>query len=75
MYSVLKLNSFQALTHPTSVRAGVVGFNLSPLLMLCLFDGSTEGIAGFLISVRLSRSLKAAGAFSSEVYIHLGWSH
>jgi hypothetical protein len=37
----------QALPHPTNITAGVVGFNLSPVLMLCLFDGSSEGIAGF----------------------------
>ena len=37
-----------------SVRAGVVGFNLSPVLKLCLFDGPSEGIAGFVInSVRI----------------------
>ena len=36
----------QALPHPMSVRACVVGFNLSPVLMLCLLDGSSEGIAG-----------------------------
>ena len=60
-------NSLQALPHPTSVRAGVVGFNLNPVLMHCLFDGSSEGIAGFLIGAQLvSRSLKAAAlAFSS----------
>uniref|UniRef100_A0A4W5K8P3 receptor protein-tyrosine kinase n=1 Tax=Hucho hucho TaxID=62062 RepID=A0A4W5K8P3_9TELE len=43
-------NSFQALPHPTSIRAGVVGFNLNPVSTLCLFDGSSEDIAGFLIS-------------------------
>jgi hypothetical protein len=42
-------NSLQALPHPMSVGAGVVQFNLSPVLTLCLFDGSSEGIAGFLI--------------------------
>ena len=42
-------NSLQALPHPTSVGAGVVLFDLSPVSMLCLFDGSSEGIAGFLI--------------------------
>ena len=41
--------SLQALPHPTSVRAGVVGFDLSPVLMLCLFDGSSEGVAEYLI--------------------------
>jgi hypothetical protein len=54
-------NGLHALPHPTSVRASVVRFDLSPVLTLCLFDGSSEGIAGFLIS-----SLKAAAlAFSS----------
>ena len=56
-------NSFQALPHLTSVRAGVVGFNLNPVLVLCLFDGSSQGIGGFLINIR---SLKAADlAFST----------
>ena len=41
-------NSLQAFPHLTSIRTGVVGFNLSPVLTLCLFDGSSEGIAGFL---------------------------
>ena len=30
-----------ALPHPTSVGAGVVRLNLSPVLTLCLFDGSS----------------------------------
>jgi hypothetical protein len=47
----------QALPHPTSVRAGVVGFNLSPVLTLFLYDGSSEGIAGFLINARISAPL------------------
>ena len=47
-------NNFQALPHPTSLRASVEGFNLSPVLTLCLFNGSFEGIAGILISVRIS---------------------
>jgi hypothetical protein len=47
-------NSFQALPYPMSIRAGVVGFNLNPVLTLCLFDGSSEGIAGFLINIRNS---------------------
>jgi hypothetical protein len=54
-------NSFQALSHLTRVRASVVGFNLSPILKLCLFDGSSEGIAGFLISVRISVPLLESG--------------
>ena len=60
-------NSFQALPHPKSIRDGVVGFNLNPVLTLCLFDGSSEGIAGFLPSVRISLLLleSAALAFSS----------
>ena len=41
-------NSLQALPYPTNVRAGVVEFNLSPVLTLCLFDGLSEGIVGFL---------------------------
>jgi hypothetical protein len=55
--------SLQALPHLTSVRAGVVGFNLSPVLTLCLFDGSSEGIAGFLISVRISVPLIESSSF------------
>ena len=39
-----------------SVRAGVVGLNLNPVLTLCLFDGLSEGIAGFLISIWISVS-------------------
>ena len=47
-------NSLQALPHPTSVREGVVvRFDISPVLTLCLFDGSSQGITGFLISVPL----------------------
>ena len=39
----------------------VVRFDLSPVLMLCLFDGSSEGRGGFLKASGLeSRSLKAA---------------
>ena len=37
-----------------SVRAGVVQFDFSPVLKLCLFDGSSEDRAGFLISLRVS---------------------
>jgi hypothetical protein len=47
-----------------SVRAGVVGFNLSPVLTLYLFDGSSEGIAGFLISVRVRILLLESGSSS-----------
>ena len=43
-------NSLQALPHPTSIGAGVAQFDLSLVLTLCLFDVSSEGIAGFLIS-------------------------
>jgi hypothetical protein len=32
-------NGLQALPHPTSVGADVVRFDLSHVLMLCLFDG------------------------------------
>ena len=60
-------SSLQTLPHPTSIRVGVVGFNLSLVLTLCLFDCSSEGIAGFLKAYGLvSRSLKVAAlAFSS----------
>ena len=54
-------NSLHALPHPTSVRAGVVGFNLSSVLTLCLFDGLLEGIGGFLISVRVRVPLLESG--------------
>ena len=53
----------QALPHPTSVRGGVVGFNLSPVFALCLFDVSSEGIVGFLTSVRISVLLLESGSF------------
>jgi hypothetical protein len=46
-------NSLQALPHPTSVGAGVVRFDLSPVLTLFLFYASSEGKAGFLISFRV----------------------
>ena len=60
-------NSFQTLPHPTSVKAGVVGFNLNPVLTLCLFDGSSEGIAGFIISVRISLPLLESGSSSLQL--------
>jgi hypothetical protein len=47
-------DSVQALPLLTSTRSGLVGFDLSPVLTLCLFNGSSEVIAGFLISVRIS---------------------
>ena len=34
-----------------SVRASEVGFNLNPVMPLCLFDGSSEGIAGYVCTV------------------------
>jgi hypothetical protein len=46
-------NIFKVFPHP-SVRAGLVGFKLSHVLTLCLFNGLSEGIVGFLISVRIS---------------------
>ena len=46
-------NSLQALPHPTSIVAGVVRLNLGPVLTLCLFDGSLQGIAGFFVSIRV----------------------
>ena len=51
-------NSLQALPHPTSVRAGEVRFDLSPVLTLCLFDGSSEDMARFLISFRVRVPLR-----------------
>jgi hypothetical protein len=45
-------NSLQALLHPPCIRAGLVGFDLSPVLTLCLFDGLSEGVVGLLTSVR-----------------------
>jgi hypothetical protein len=54
----------QALPHLTSVRAGVVGFNYSPLLTLCLFDGLSKDIVGFLIGVRISVSLLESSSSS-----------
>ena len=50
----------------------MIRFNLSPVLTLCLFDGSSEGIAGFL-----SHSLKVAALAGSSVrmlpVIHVFW--
>ena len=40
----------------------MLGFNLSPVLMLCLFDGSSEGIVVFLISVLLLESALGLGS-------------
>ena len=60
-------NSFQALPHPTSIRASVVRFNLNPVLMLCLFDGSSQGTVGFLIG-RISVSLLESS--SSSLYLN-----
>ena len=57
-------SSLQALPQPTSVRAGVVGFDLSPVLTLSLFDGSLEGVAGFLISARISLPLLESSSSS-----------
>jgi hypothetical protein len=57
-------DSLQALPHPTSVRASVVRFHLSPVLTLCVFDGSLEELAGFLISVRISVPLLESGSSS-----------
>jgi hypothetical protein len=47
-----------------SIGAGVVGFNLSPVFRLCLFDGSFEGIAGFLLSVQVRISFLESGSFT-----------
>lgn len=47
------LDRLQALPH-LSVRTSVVGFDFSPVLRLCLVDGSSEVVVGFLISVRIS---------------------
>ena len=41
------------LPHPMSVRAGILGFYFFPVLMLGLFVGSSEGVAGFLITIRM----------------------
>jgi hypothetical protein len=45
-------NSLQALPHLTRVRDVVVGLNLSTVL----FDGSSEGIAGFQVPLLKSGS-------------------
>ena len=45
--------SLQALPHPRSIIADVLGFNLSPVMALCLFDGLSKGVAGFLISIQV----------------------
>ena len=46
-------NSLQALPHPMSVGAGVVRLNRILVLILCLFDGLSKGIEGFLINFRV----------------------
>ena len=38
-------DSLQTLPHPTSITAGVVGFDLGPVLTLFLFDGLLDGVA------------------------------
>jgi hypothetical protein len=48
-----------------TVRFGVVGFDLSPVLPLCLFDGLSEGVAEFLISIWVSVPLIESGRFRS----------
>ena len=45
----------------SSVRGG---FDLSPVLTVCLFDGSQEVIVGFIISVRNSVPLLESGSSS-----------
>ena len=50
-----------------SVRTSIVEFNLSPVLTLCLFDGSLEGIAGFIFSVQGRVPLHESG--SSTLYL------
>ena len=57
--------SSQALPHP-SVRAGVLRLDLSPVT-LCLFDNSSAGIAGFLISFWFGVLLLESG--SSTFYL------
>ena len=65
-------NGEQALTHPTSIRASVVRFDLSPVLTLSLFDGSSQVIAGFLISFRIRVLLLESG--SSTFYLSVNVS-
>jgi hypothetical protein len=54
--------SLQTLPHPTIFRASVVGFDLSPVLTRFLFDGSSEGVAGFFTSIRISFPLLDSGS-------------
>ena len=56
--------SLQAVPHLTSVRTGVVGFDLSPVLMISLFDGSSESIVGVRIGVRIRVPLLESGRSS-----------
>jgi hypothetical protein len=44
----------------------VVGFDLGPVLTLCLFEGLSEGLAGFLISVQIS----TCGTPGTEMYYY-----
>ena len=57
-------NGLQALPHTMSVGDGVVRFDLSPVLTLCLFDGSSEDISGFLISFQVRVPLLESGSSS-----------
>ena len=61
-------NSLQALPHQTSVRAGVVGFNLSPVLTLACF---MEGIAGLLISGWVRVLLLESGSSTLQLSAHV----
>ena len=63
-WTVHALSTCSGELSPTSVRAGEVGLNLNLVLQLCLFDGSSECIAGFLISVRISLPLLESGSSS-----------
>ena len=62
-------NSLLALPHPTSVRADVLRFDLSLVLTLFLLDGSSEGIAGFLISFRVRVPLLESGSSILELSV------
>ena len=66
-------DSLQALPRLASIRAGVVGFDFSPVLTLCLFDGLSEGVAGFLLSVRMKAAAVAFTSVQMLPVIHGFW--
>ena len=56
----------QALPHTTSVRVGVIGLHLPHIFSFCVFEVSSEVVAGFLVYIHVHVSfLGVALTFSS----------